>query len=66
MASNQTALDLACELIESFEGEEHKAYLDPTGVPTICSGITRYPSGIPVRMGDVCTCLLYTSDAADE
>ena len=55
MASNQTALDLACELIESFEGEEHKAYLDPTGVPTICSGITRYPSGIPVRMGDVCT-----------
>lgn len=55
MVSIETALSKACELIQEFEGVEFEAYLDPTSVPTICSGITRYPNGMPVRMGDVCT-----------
>ena len=39
---------------QGFEGVETEAYLDAVGVPTICSGLTRYPNGAPVRMGDVC------------
>jgi len=46
---------LATALIEEFEGIEIEAYLDPTGVPTICAGVTKYPSGMPVRMGDICS-----------
>ena len=42
-------------LIERFEGVENSAYLDAGGVPTICAGLTRYPDGSPVRMGDVCS-----------
>ena len=48
------ALAMAVNLIKGFEGVETEAYLDPVGVPTICSGLTRYPNGAPVRMGDVC------------
>ena len=48
------ALVMAVNLIKGFEGVETEAYLDPVGVPTICSGLTRYPNGAPVRMGDVC------------
>lgn len=48
-------LDLAIPFIEEFEGVELKAYLCPAGVPTICAGLTRYPNGTPVMMGDVCT-----------
>ena len=47
-------LAIAVNLIKGFEGVETEAYLDPVGVPTICSGLTRYPNGAPVRMGDVC------------
>lgn len=47
-------LAIAVELIERFEGIETEAYLDPVGIPTICAGITAYPNGDPVRMGDVC------------
>lgn len=54
MATHPQTLDRACELIERFEGIETEAYLDPVGVPTICAGVTRYPSGAPVRMGDIC------------
>ena len=46
---------LATALIEEFEGIEIEAYLDPIGVPTICAGVTKYPSGMPVRMGDICS-----------
>ena len=48
-------LDLSMGLIERFEGVENSAYLDSGGVPTICAGLTRYPDGSPVRMGDVCS-----------
>ena len=55
-------LQLAASLIEQFEGVELEAYRDPIGIPTICAGITRYPSGKPVAMGDVCSpdvCKMY-------
>jgi len=48
-------LKLAITLIEEFEGIEEEAYLNPISVPTICTGLTKYPSGMPVRMGDVCS-----------
>lgn len=54
MATHPQTLTTAASLIERFEGIEEEAYLDPIGVPTICAGITRYPSGDPVRMGDIC------------
>ena len=59
------ALAMAVNLIKGFEGVETEAYLDPVGVPTICSGLTRYPNGAPVRMGDVCNkavCERYLED----
>ena len=55
MAINPRTLLLATALIEQFEGIETIGYLDPVGVPTICAGLTRYPSGMPVRMGDICS-----------
>jgi len=54
MAIHPQTLSLATRLIEEFEGIELNAYLDPVGIPTICAGLTRYPNGEPVRMGDVC------------
>ena len=54
MAIHPQTLSLATRLIEEFEGIELQAYLDPVGIPTICAGLTRYPNGEPVRMGDVC------------
>jgi putative chitinase len=48
------ALQQAVALIEREEGVETEAYLDAVGVPTICAGLTRYPNGSGVRMGDVC------------
>lgn len=55
MTSEPVGLERAIELIEKFEGIETEAYLDPIGVPTICAGLTRYPNGSPVRLGDVCS-----------
>lgn len=55
MAIHPGTLLQAAALIEQFEGIETEAYLDPIGIPTICAGLTRYPNGVPVRMGDVCT-----------
>jgi len=55
----------AVVLIERFEGTEVESYLDPLGIPTICTGITRYSNGDPVRMGDVChesVCTAYTEE----
>lgn len=54
MAVHPQTLEIATELIERFEGVEVDAYLDPIGVPTICAGVTVYPNGQPVRMGDHC------------
>ena len=59
------ALATAINLIERFEGVETQAYMDAVGVPTICAGLTRYPNGTPVRMGDVCNkdvCRRYLED----
>ena len=53
----------AAALIELFEGVEVEAYLDPLGVPTLCTGMTQYSNGERVRMGDVCyesICTEYT------
>ena len=54
MATHPQTLSTATALIEEFEGIELEAYLDPIGIATICAGLTRYPNGEPVRMGDVC------------
>lgn len=55
MANTSLTLATAVQLIERFEGIETEAYLDPIGIPTICAGLTEYPNGEAVRMGDVCT-----------
>lgn len=55
MALHPATLEKAIDLIEKFEGIEEEAYLDPVGIATICAGLTRYPGGRPVRMGDVCS-----------
>lgn len=55
MPLHPETLSIAIPFIERFEGVELKTYLCPAGVPTICAGLTRYPDGSPVRMGDVCT-----------
>jgi len=55
----------AAALIELFEGIEVEAYLDPLGVPTLCTGMTKYSNGERVRMGDVCyesICTEYTKE----
>jgi GH24 family phage-related lysozyme (muramidase) len=55
----------AAALIELFEGKEVEAYLDPVGIPTICTGMTKYSNGEPVRLGDVCyeaICSAYTEE----
>ena len=38
-----------------MEGVETEAYLNPLGIPTLCIGLTEYPNGDNVRMGDVCS-----------
>ena len=59
MVTLQTALQgtlaLAIVLIEQFEGVEPDAYVDSVGVPTICAGLTKYPDGTPVTIGDKCS-----------
>tara|TARA_X000001036_G_scaffold197409_1_gene185887 strand:+ start:900 stop:2045 length:1146 start_codon:yes stop_codon:yes gene_type:complete len=58
-------IEKATKLIESFEGVEVEAYLDPLGVPTLCTGLTQYSNGEQVRMGDVCygsICTEYTKE----
>ena len=42
-------------LIESFEGYRDKAYQCPAGIWTIGYGTTKYPSGVKVKQGDICT-----------
>lgn len=54
MDTSSQLLMAAAQLIETFEGIETEAYLDPVGIPTICAGLTKYPNGDPVRMGDEC------------
>ena len=55
MTLHPKTLDIVVPLIEQFEGVELSAYLCPAGVATICAGLTRYPNGTPVQMGDVCS-----------
>lgn len=55
MAIHPDTLIQASELIERFEGIELTAYKDAVGIPTICAGITQYPNGRSVAMGDTCT-----------
>jgi GH24 family phage-related lysozyme (muramidase) len=55
MSLHPNTLRVVVPLIEEFEGVRYEAYLCPAGVPTICAGITRYPNGSPVQLGDVCS-----------
>lgn len=59
LAASALALSVAGGLfIQNFEGTAHKAYLDPVGIPTICSGstyrvylgMTETPSGCAYRL----------------
>lgn len=43
------------ELLIELEGERLEAYLCPSGIPTISIGLTTYPNGEKVKMGDVIT-----------
>lgn len=43
------------EIIKKFEGLRTKAYKCSAGVPTIGYGLTFYPSGERVKMGDIIT-----------
>ena len=54
METHPRTKTLATELLIRLEGCETTAYLDPVGVPTICTGLTRYPNEEPVRLDDVC------------
>lgn len=45
------SLDLLIEL----EGERLEAYLCPSGIPTISVGLTQYPDGRKVKLGDKIT-----------
>ena len=42
-------------LIRLLEGYFPKAYKDSVGIATIGIGTIRYPNGVAVKMGDVCT-----------
>lgn len=42
-------------LIKSFEGKRLAAYDDGVGVWTIGYGTIKYPNGVKVKKGDVCT-----------
>lgn len=44
--------DIACKIIEDFEGFSPKPYKCPAGVWTIGYGTTVYPNGIPVKSTD--------------
>jgi GH24 family phage-related lysozyme (muramidase) len=65
----QGTIALAIALIESFEGIEYQAYTDQVGVPTICAGLTQYPDGTPVQLGDKCSapvCRAYLQTMLEE
>lgn len=47
--------ELGVDLIRQFEGLRTKAYLDSVGIWTIGYGTIRYPNGVAVKAGDVCT-----------
>lgn len=53
MTLNAEARRLAEAEIEAWEKLRLNAYLCSSGVPTIGIGMTRYPNGSPVRLGDV-------------
>lgn len=43
------------DLLIELEGERLEAYLCPSGIPTISVGLTTYPDGRKVKLGDVIT-----------
>lgn len=43
------------ELLIELEGEHLEAYLCPSGIPTIGVGLTTYPDGRKVKLGDTIT-----------
>ncbi|QQO96212.1 endolysin [Acinetobacter phage Minot] len=47
--------DLGVDLIRQFEGLRTRAYQDSVGIWTIGYGTIRYPNGVAVKAGDVCT-----------
>ena len=63
--THPTTIEKAAKIIEEFEGLETESYLNPVGIPTICTGLTEYENGDPVRMGDICNaniCQAYTKE----
>lgn len=53
--SDKTISQVGLNLIKEFEGLRLKAYDDGVGVWTIGYGTIKYPNGIRVKKGDVCT-----------
>lgn len=51
MTPSRKCLDLIC----AFEGYSDKAYKCSAGVWTIGFGTTKYPNGMAVKKGDICT-----------
>lgn len=47
--------DNGYQLIREFEGFRSQAYLDTGGVWTIGYGTIKYPNGVRVKKGDICT-----------
>ena len=48
-------MSYAIDLIKKYEGLSLKAYKCPAGIATIGYGITTYPDGSPVKIGDEIT-----------
>ena len=52
---NKKTSDSGKAFIKSFEGKRLAAYDDGVGVWTIGYGTIKYPNGVKVKKGDVCT-----------
>lgn len=48
-----------------FEGEKHKVYLDPVGIPTYCIGETKNPDPTRIYSSGECNALLRARMARD-
>lgn len=52
---SKTTSSVGLNLIKEFEGKRLWAYDDGVGVWTIGFGTIKYPNGVRVKKGDVCT-----------
>lgn len=55
MTMTKATSNAGLNLIKGFEGKRTKAYDDGVGVWTIGFGTIKYPNGVRVKKGDVCT-----------